>query len=298
MSEDYYKLLGVSKDVSDKDLKKAYRKLAMKYHPDQAKGDKVAEEKFKKINEAYAVLSDKEKRKQYDTFGSDGFHQRFSRDDIFRGFDLGEIFKEFGFGGSGNGMRFSFGGGGSPFGAQNRQQPRMKGADLVYELPLTLQEVATGAKKSISFQHQGRTEKISVTVPKGMVTGKKLRLEGKGEPSPYSGPPGDLFIQSKVVGDPVYTAEGRDLYINRNINLSDALMGTDLLVPTIDGKSLSLKIPPGTRHGTKMRLPGHGLPDMKGGKRGNLYVIVKITIPAVLTQDQKKLIEKLAETGL
>jgi len=304
MPEDYYQLLGVRKDVSDKDLKKAYRKLAMKYHPDKTKGDKTAEEKFKKISEAYAVLSDKEKRKQYDTFGSDGFHQRYSRDDIFRGFDLGEIFKEFGFGGagmfggSGKGMRFSFGGGGSPFGAQNRQQPQMKGSDLIYELPLTLQEVATGAKKSISFQHQGRTEKISVTVPKGMISGKKLRLEGKGDPSPYGGPPGDLFVQSKVLGDPIYSVEGHDLVIHRRINLSDALLGTDLLIPTIDGKSLSLKIPPGTRHGTKMRFPGHGLPDMKGGQKGNLYAIIQITIPKELTQEQKMLAEKLAETGL
>jgi curved DNA-binding protein len=117
MAEDYYKTLGVKKDASDGEIKKSYRKLAMKYHPDHTKGDKSAEEKFKKISEAYAVLSDKDKRKEYDTFGSEGFHQRFSQEDIFRGFDFGDIFREFGFGGGdqfsgrAGGTRFSFGGG-------------------------------------------------------------------------------------------------------------------------------------------------------------------------------------------
>ena len=174
----------------------------------------------------------------------------------------------------------------------------MKGSDLVYELPLTLKEVAAGVKKTISFQHQGRVEKINVTIPKGMINGKKLRLEGKGEPSPYGGPPGDLFIQSKVLVDPLYTVEGHDLFTKRQIRLTDALLGTDLLVPTIDDRSLNLKIPPGTRHGTKMRLAGHGLPKMKGGGRGNLYAIIQIDIPTELTAEQKKLVEKLAESGL
>ena len=137
MSEtDYYKTLGVNKTASDDEIKKAYRKLAMKYHPDHTKGNKSAEEMFKKISEAYAVLSDKEKRKQYDTFGSDGFHQRFSQEDIFKSFDFGDIFKEFGFGGSNpfmgrrGGTRFSFGSG-SPFGSHPGQQQQIKGSDLV-----------------------------------------------------------------------------------------------------------------------------------------------------------------------
>jgi curved DNA-binding protein len=147
--EDYYKILGVNKKASDGDIKKSYRKLAMKYHPDHTKGDKNAEEKFKKISEAYAVLSDKDKRKQYDTFGSNGFHQRYSQEDIFRGFDFNDILREFGFGNAGpfsrggGGARFSFGNE-SPFGSFGRQQQaQQKGSDLAYELPLTLQEVAT-----------------------------------------------------------------------------------------------------------------------------------------------------------
>ena len=306
---DYYKVLGVNKNTSDEQIKKAYRKLAMKYHPDHTKGDKSAEEKFKKISEAYAVLSDKEKRKQYDTFGSEGFRQRFTQEDIFKGFDFSDIFREFGFGGTnpfggrGGGVRFSYGSGSpfgsrSPFGFDSGQQTRVKGSDLVYELPLSLQEVITGTNKVVSFDHKGRSEKITVKIPKGMTTGKKLRLAGKGEPSPFGGSPGDLYIQAKLLIDPAYSVEGQDLYTNRELKLSETILGTKILVPTPDGKELSLNIPAGTKPGTKMRLPGHGLPAMKGKKRGDLYVRIQIKIPHSLSSEQKKLIEKLAATGL
>jgi curved DNA-binding protein len=160
---DYYEVLGVKKDSSAQDIKKAYRKLAMKYHPDRNKGDKEAEEKFKKISEAYAVLSDPEKRKQYDTFGDSGFQQRYSQEDIFRGFDLGDILKEFGLGGRGGGFRAT-GGQGSPFEtfffqgggpgsgrasyhSPGQQQP-VKGNDLTYELSVSLEEVLSGSEKT------------------------------------------------------------------------------------------------------------------------------------------------------
>ena len=299
---DYYKILGVNKNASDEELKKAYRKLAMKFHPDHTKGDKNAEEKFKKISEAYAVLSDKEKRKQYDTFGSTGFQQRYSQEDIFRGFDFGDILREFGFGGAGpfgrGGMRFSFGSE-SPFGgSQRQQQAQTKGSDLVYELPLTLQEVATGTSKTVSFQHQDRSEKITVKIPKGMISGKKLRVAGKGEPSHYGGSRGDLYIQAKVLKDPVYEVEGHNLFIKKEIKLSEAILGSNISVPTLNSKELSLKIPPGTKHKTKMRLSGHGLPRMHGKGQGDLYVHIYVIMPKQLTKNQKKLIEQLAETGL
>jgi curved DNA-binding protein len=307
MAEDYYKLLGVEKGASAEEIKKAYRKLAMKYHPDHTKGDKAAEEKFKKISEAYAVLSDKKKRKEYDTFGAEGFQQRFSQEDIFRGFDFGDVLREFGFGGDffsgrgrggSSGMRFNFGGG-SPFGPQaGQQQARMKGSDLVYELPLTLKEVANGTTKTVSLQHQGYSQKVTVKIPKGLISGKKLRLAGKGSPSPVGGPPGDLFIQAKVLNDPSYRAEAYDLHMKQELKLSEAVLGTSISVSTLDDKELSLKIPPGTRPGTKMRMPGHGLPHMKGNKKGDLYVIIQVKLPRQLTDEQKKLIEKLAETGL
>ncbi|MCP4692967.1 MAG: DnaJ domain-containing protein [Desulfobacterales bacterium] len=292
---DYYNVLGVSKNASDEEIKKAYRKLAMKHHPDRSKGDKAAEERFKEISEAYAVLSDKEKRKQYDTFGSEGFHQRFSREDIFREFDFGDILKEFGFGG---GARFSFGSG-SPFGRRSRRgQTRMKGSDLVYELPLTPREVITGTSKQVSFSHKGRSENVTVKIPSGMTTGKKLRLSGKGEESPFGGPPGDLFIQAKIMDDGVFTVEERDLHAERVIKVTEAILGTTVRVPTADGKELKLKIPPGTKSGTKMRLPGHGLPDMKDKSRGALYVSIRIEIPGTLTEKQKDLVVKLAASGL
>jgi len=304
MAEDYYQMLGVKKDASREEIKKAYRKLAMKYHPDHAKGDKAAEEKFKKISEAYAVLSDNEKRKEYDTFGAEGFRQRFSQEDIFRGFDFGDILREFGFGGDlfsgrrSSGMRFNFGGG-SAFGSQTRyQQARMKGSDLVYELPLTLKEIATGTSKTVSLQHQGQSEKITVQIPKGMITGKKLRLAGKGSPSPLGGPPGDLFIQAKVIKDPVYSVEDFDLYMTHELKLTEAILGTSISVPTLDDKKLSLKIPPGTKPGTKMRMSGRGLPHMKGNRKGDLFVKIQIKMPKQLTAEQKRLIEKLAQTGL
>jgi curved DNA-binding protein len=304
MSEDYYSILGVKKTDSDADIKKAYRKLAMKYHPDHTKGDKTAEEKFKKISEAYAVLSDKDKRKEYDTFGSEGFRQRFSQEDIFRGFDFGDIFKEFGFRGAdfsgttGGGRRFNFGQGSAFNFGGGQQQARVKGSDLVYELPLTLQEVATGASKSVAFQHQGRSENLTVKIPKGLITGKQLRLAGKGNPSPYGGPPGDLYIKSKVLDDPKFSVKQYDLYLNQKLKLSEAILGITVSVPTVDGKQLSLKIPPGTRHGTKMRLSGHGLPEMKGSQKGDLYVRIQVRIPKNLTAQQKKLVEELAATGL
>ena len=299
MSEDYYSVLGVSKSAGDAEIKKAYRKLAMKYHPDHTKGNKDAEEKFKKISEAYAVLSDKDKRQEYDTFGSEGFHQRFSQEDIFRGFDFGDIFQEFGFGGGrGGARRFNFGQG-SPFNfGGGQQQARVKGSDLVYELPLTLREAATGASKTVSFQHQGRSENLTVKIPKGMITGKQLRLAGKGNPSPYGGPPGDLFIKSKLLDDPKFSSRQYDLYLDHELKLSEAILGVTVSVPTIDDKQLSLKIPPGTKHGTKMRLTGHGLPEMKDNKKGDLYVRIQVKIPKNISAEQKKLVEELAATGL
>ena len=178
---DYYETLGVKKESSSQDIKKAYRKLAMKYHPDRNKGDKEAEEKFKKISEAYAVLSDPEKRKQYDTFGASGFQQRYSQEDIFRGFDLGDILKEFGLGGLGGGFRasssqgspfetFFFHSGGPGVGRESfragAQQP-VKGSDLTYELSVSLNEILSGSQKTISLRRENITENVSVKIPRG-----------------------------------------------------------------------------------------------------------------------------------
>ena len=225
-------------------------------------------------------------------FGSTGFHQRYTQEDIFKGFDFGDIFKEFGFGGSQfftgrkGGPRFSFGSG-APFGSYT-QQPQRKGTDIVYEITLSMKEITTGTQKTITLKHQGQSENITVKIPKGMVSGKKLRLTGKGNPSPSGGPSGDLFIQAKVLEDPVFRAEGHDLYVDREIKLSEALIGTSILIPSIHSKEFSLKIPPGTKHKTKFRLSGHGLPHMKGHANGDLFVNIQVNIPNHLTKEQKK----------
>jgi curved DNA-binding protein len=310
--KDYYAILGIKKDVGQDEIKKAYRKLAMKYHPDHAKG-KESDEKFKEISEAYAVLSDPEKRKQYDTYGSEGFQQRFSQEDIFKGSNLEDILREFGFGGASffsgfskgkrskaGGTRYSFdpdsmfGGGGG-----RRQAAQMKGSDVSYELPLSLEEIATGTTRTLSLQTpSGPADTLTVKIPKGMISGKKLRISGRGQPSPYGGPSGDLYIISKVLPDPVFSLQDNDLYISREIRLTDGLLGTQIQVQGIDGKQLSLKVPPGTKHKSKMRIAGHGIPRMKGGGSGDLYVEILLNMPKKLTAEQRRLIEKLAETGI
>ncbi len=300
-STDYYKILGVDKKASDDDIKKAYRKLAMKYHPDRSGSDKAAEEKFKKISEAYAVLSDKEKRKQYDMFGSNGFQQRYSQEDIFKGANLNDILNEMGFGGFGgfggrgfgDNVHFDFGGGGG-----GRHQKAIKGGDLEYEIPLTLIEVINGTEKTISYNHEGKTHKITLKIPKGMISGKKLRLQGKGQPSPYGGPPGDLFVKSKVLPDPLFRIDEQDIQIGREIKLTEALLGVQLSVPTPDNRTLSLKVPPGTNHKTKFRLSGNGLPYLNESKKGDLFVEVRVNMPKRLDESQMRLVEQLAETGL
>ncbi len=300
--KDYYKILGLDKSVSGDEIKKAYRKLAMKYHPDHAKGDKSAEEKFKKISEAYAVLSNTEKRKQYDEFGASGFNQRYTEDDIFKDFDFSNIFREFGFG-SGN----SFRRGGARHSSANdfffasssgRRAVQRKGNDIVYELPLTLHEVVSGTSKTVNLQNNGRVERIKVKIPKGMITGKKIRLPGKGEPSHSGGPAGDLFIQSKVINDTFFEVKDYNIYINKNIKITDALLGAKVPISTLDNKTLNLNISQGTAHKTMMRLSGLGLPQMNSKARGDLFVRIHIEMPSELTSEQKKIIKKLAHTGI
>jgi curved DNA-binding protein len=310
---DYYEVLGVKKDSSAQDIKKAYRKLAMKYHPDRNKGDKEAEEKFKKISEAYAVLSDPEKRKQYDTFGESGFQQRYSQEDIFRGFDLGDILKEFGLGGMGGSFRTS-GGGGSPFetfffhsgggpGAGREsfrtatQQP-VKGSDLTYELSVSLNEILSGSQKTISLRRGNKTENVSVKIPKGIKAGQKLRLAGKGSPSPYGGPPGDLYLIIREEAHPFFTRDENDLVIEQKVSFSKACLGSEISVRSLEGKELKVKIPAGIQPQSKLRLKGHGLPSGKTGSRGDIFVKINVDTPKHLTDEQKKLIKQLAETGL
>jgi curved DNA-binding protein len=316
--KDYYKTLGVDKKATEEEIKKTYRKLAMKYHPDRNKGDKKAEEKFKEISEAYAVLSDKEKRKQYDTFGSDGFQQRYSQEDIFRGFDFSNLFKEFGFGGGfenifgqrtghpgGGGYKtYTFNRGGQafdygdPFGQQGGGGRPQRGDDQMYELAITLKEAAFGTEKQLSFPAGRKTEKVVVKIPPGISTGKKLRIPGKGGPSLTGGPSGDLFIQIKVLEDPIFKVEGQNLVVEKEINFSQAGLGTKVEVPTLEGKSLQVNIPAGTKPQSKLRLKGYGLPILGNKGKGDQFVKIAIKVPKKLSDRQKKLLEELAREGL
>jgi curved DNA-binding protein len=300
-TRDYYNVLGVSKSASDEEIKRAYRKLAMKYHPDKNPNRKEAEERFKEINEAYAVLSDKEKRKQYDTFGAEGFRQRYTQEDIFRGFDFDEILSSL-FGGRGK-REFRYGGrGGFDFGdffGQTQDMGRMpqKGEDVLYELTISLEEAAFGGEKRISYQKNGKIEEISVKIPRGIPAGKKLRLAGKGGEGRNGGPSGDLYLQINIKEHPFFTREGNDLIVEKEINFSDAVMGTTVEVPTLEGKKI-VKIPPGTQSSTKLRLKGLGIPSFQGEGKGDEYVKVIVKVPKKVTEKSRKLIEELAKEGI
>jgi len=320
--KDYYKVLGVDKNATPEDIKKAYRQLALKYHPDRNKGDKEAEERFKEINEAYAVLSDAEKKRQYDMFGAEGFRQRYSQEDIFRGFDIGDILKDFGVGTS-DIFSVLFGGGGGkrrgvryttftgPFGqhatgeggpdfadyfARGGARPA-KGRDMISDLNITLEEAATGTEKLISLQRDDKAEKIAVKIPPGIDTGKKLRVAGKGEQGTGGGPPGDLYVRIQVQRHPLFRREGDDIAIDREINFSEAVLGTSIEVPTLNGIK-KVKVPAGTSGNTRLRLKGEGIPHLKGKGKGDAYVRIVIKIPKKLKSKQRELVEGLAKEGL
>lgn len=309
MAEDYYKVLGVAKDATPEAIKKSYRKLALKYHPDKNPGNKEATEKFKKISEAYAVLSNHEKRKQYDNFGSDNFSQHYSQEDIFRGFDINEILRDMGFGGGGvrgGGRRrtYSTQGGGDPFadlfggaGGHPRNMPQ-QGPDLQYNLSITLEESVFGAEKKLALQKENSVDEVNIKVPPGISTGKKLRLAGKGAQGINGGPSGDLYLNINVLPHPIYARDGNDLYVDKTITYTQAVLGTTIEVPVLEGTAKRIKIPAGTQNNTKVRMKGYGVPGLKGSAKGDQYVKILIDIPRKLTDKQTQLIKKLSEEGL
>lgn len=302
MARDYYAVLGVDKSASAEQIKKAYRKLAVKYHPDKNPGDQAAEERFKEITEAYAVLADAEKRRQYDQFGEAGFHQRFSQEDIFRNVDLGDIFREFGFGGGGEDLFAQlFGGGrsgtfrGTPFGG-GRARP-VKGQDLLLRLTLPFRQAILGGERQLDLSRHGHGEPLKVRIPPGVESGQKLRLAGKGVPSPTAGPPGDLLLEIEVAADPLFSREGNDLLVTVGVPFSGACLGTAIEVPTLAGEK-RVKLKGGTKSGSKLRLKGYGVPAHSGHPAGDLYAVIEVAVPKELTEEQEKLLEKLGETGL
>ncbi len=300
MAKDYYAVLGVEKTSGADQIKKAYRKLALKYHPDKNPGDKKAEERFKEITEAYAVLSDPEKKQQYDQFGDTGFHQRFSQEDIFRNVDLGNIFREFGFGGRGGDDILSqlFGGTGSHQGFGTHQRPRAtKGQDYLMRLTIPFRQAVLGGERRVELDRAGQTEQLQVRIPAGVESGQKLRISGKGGASSTGGPAGDLILEINVTTDSRFRREGSDLFTTVKIPFTGACLGTSATVETLE-EPKRIKVKPGVQSGSKIRLKGFGVPGRPGKHAGDLYAVVEIAVPDELSDEQQKLLEQLQETGL
>ena len=356
---DYYEVLGVSKGASDEELKKAYRKLAKQYHPDMNPGDKGAEAKFKEVNEAYEVLSDKEKRAKYDQFGHAGVDPNFGGGGGFGGFDmgdidLGDIFGSF------------FGGGFGGFGGSQRQanpNAPKRGASLRANMTISFQEAMTGVEKEINLTrtescntchgtgcaagttaevcptchgtgqvriqrggggfaftttspcsncngtgkiiHQPcpdcrgegqvrKQKKIKVRIPAGIDDGQTISMRGQGNSGQNGGPAGDLLITVSVTPDPRFERDGYDLYLEQPVSFTQAALGAELQIDTIDGK-VKYNLPAGTQTGTTFRLRGKGVPTVNGRGRGDQYVTVRIMGPTSLTSEQRDALSRFAE---
>jgi curved DNA-binding protein len=320
--KDYYKILGVNKDTTPDDIKKAFRKLALKYHPDKNPGDKSAEEKFKEINEAYAVLSDPEKRRQYDTIGSSEFQSRFSQEEIFRNFDFGDIFRDFGLGSGDVFNRIFYGGragknvsfddtigqffkaGGikgnfQEYDAGGRdfygKPPKSLGKDVEIKLPLKLGEIIEGVQKVININVGLGSERISVKIPRGINPGKKIRIAGKGMQG--TGGRGDLYLIVKLEDDGKFKYKHPDVEQDVFVPFSVACLGGDVEIPAVEGGQIKLKIPSGTQSGQVMRLKGKGIP-LGDGFKGDMYVKIFVNVPEKLSPEQEDIIKKLALKGL
>ncbi len=305
-AKDYYKTLGVARGASADELKKAFRKLAMQYHPDRNAGDKAAEERFKAINEAYAVLSNPEKRKQYDTFGAEGFGQRFSREDIFSGFDFNAIFEELGGrmgGGGGSVFDALFGrgaggarGGRGTGGAWGGGATGRPGGDAAADLHISFFESIRGGERVVSVPSpEGGWEQVSVRIPAGIASGKKMRVRGKGQASPFGGPRGNLYLTVVVDPDPIFSREGDDLRCDVRVAPSVMVLGGSVEVPTLSGPK-RVKIKAGTQAGAQVRLPGLGV-QRPNGRNGNLYARLMPTLPAEPDEHVRDLFRQLAEAG-
>ena len=362
---DYYELLGVPRESSADQIKKAYRKLAMKYHPDRNQGDSVAEEKFKEVSEAYEVLSDTQKRQRYDQYGHDGMKSTFGPGgfDFSRDFthvsDLQDILGSiFGDGGGSFGDFFGGGGGG---GRQRRSNGPQQGSDLRFDLDIDLEEAVFGSEREITlplnvdcedcegsgaaagskpesckqcgghgqvlsgggfFQVRqtcpicrgqgaiatkpcktcngaGRKKKrkrLSLKIPKGVETGSRLRLPGKGEGGGRGGPPGDLYVMMNVRPHDLFERSGDDLYCRVPVPFEVAALGGEIEVPTVDGMA-KLKLAPGTETGKTFRLRGKGVPSVEGYGRGDLHVQIVAEVPVKLNGQQKKMLKELLESG-
>ncbi len=347
---DYYDVLGVNKSATPDQIKSAYRKLAVKHHPDKNKGDKAAEEKFKEASEAYHVLSNSERKQSYDNFGHAAFENGGGGRGGFGNFDFSssfsDIFEDFFGEGFGEGRR--------------SRRSNNRGSDLRYDLSITLEEAYTGKKQDIKFStsekcdtckgsgskpghnvgscsmcgghgqvrssqgfftvqqtcpqcsgsgeeitnpctscsgqgKQQTSKRISVTIPKGVGDGTRIRLAGKGEAGSRGAGNGDLYLFINVYSHDLFKRSDENLFFECPISIADAALGTSIEIPTVDGGKAKIKIPAGTQSGKQFRLKGKGMPYMRGSGTGDLYVQVNTEVPVSLNSEQKELLEKFRE---
>ena len=297
--KDLYAVLGVPRNATQDQIKKAYRDLARKHHPDMNQGDKKSEEKFKEIQHAYETLSDPEKKKTYDMFGTSSFGGQRTGGGSYRqysrGFpDIDEIFKDiFSQGGGAYGMGGAGGSFGDIFDFSNvRQQPR-RPRNIQHTLTLGFETAVKGGEKELLVKSpEGGTKKITVKIPAGVKTGSKVRLPGKGEQ--INSMAGDLILEIKVLSHPVFRRENDDIYIDLPLTVYEATLGTLIDVPTIESP-VKLTIPPGVGSGTKMRLREKGVKNPKTGERGDQFVVIQIAMPEKSSEDMKKLMDEIKE---
>ena len=283
--KDYYKILGVERGAADEEIKKAYRKLARKYHPDVSK-EANAKEKFQEVAEAYETLKDKEKRAGYDSLGSHrpgqdfrpppDWFDRFGRGGAgggaqdLGGIDLSDLFESFGRGG---GFR--------------RRDFKIPGEDYEVTVPLTLEELARGAERELRIGNHA----VRARIPRGATGGERLRLRGKGGPGANGGPPGDLYLNVSILPHPLFKPNGHDLDLEVPVAPWEAALGAQIDIPTLDSE-LAMKLPAGSKSGQKLRLAGKGLPK-PGGGAGDLYAVIAIVLPPSLPEQERKLYEEL-----
>lgn len=299
---DYYDILGISKNADDGAIKKAYRKLAKKYHPDTNQGDKQAEQRFKEVTEAYNVLSDPERKKIYDQFGHAGLESGAAEgpEGFYQGGSggAGRFYRSTGGGPGGFYQEFHFGGDdmGDMFGDMFGSMFQRKGADLHAEIAVSFDEAAFGCDKIITLQDEsGMRHSLQVHIPAGIDDGKSIRLRGKGSVGVRGGEPGDLLLKVKVVEKPGFERRGLDIYTTIKIPFTTAVFGGEAIVPTLNGKVVC-KIREGTQSGTKIRLRGKGIVSMSNPTvHGDQYVTVQIQVPEGLSPEAKRKLKEFED---
>ena len=302
VAEDLYQTLGVSRDASKDEIQKAYRKLARKFHPDMNPDNDTARDKFKRVQEAYDVLSDADKRAAYDRYGADfekvrqggGWHPGGAAGASFEGLDLEQIFG----GGAPGGQQFEGGFadffeqilGGRGAGARRHRQPQ-RGANIRHEVEIPFSLAVRGGRTELHLRRGVRSENLAVTIPPGVENGSKIRLRNQGHPSPNGGPQGDLILIIKVSDHPHFRRHGKNLELKLPVTIAEATLGGKVDVPTPDG-TVSLSIPPNSGGGRRLRLKGQGVATA-GGTRGDLIVELQVAVPPELDEESRGLIHEL-----